>query len=125
MSGNRRQNRGRTSDYFIVYDLESGAPVGRLLDLSTTGARLMTDEPVDVPVRMSCRMALPDYVEGSREVRFEAETRWCQHNKVTGWHESGIEFTHLTDLAVRVIDRLVREFMDSEDIPQSNPTPFE
>jgi hypothetical protein len=72
---------------------------------------LISEAPVAVPAVVQCRMRLPDIIEGCREIFFDVESRWCQENKSAYWHETGYQFTNLSDLSRRVIERLMRDWM--------------
>lgn len=110
MSERRISKRRRTAEYHLVYDLDTGSFIGRLTNLTTGGLRLITEDPVPIPLAFRCRMRLPDLFDGVREIMFDIESRWCEYNRVGDWYETGYEFTHLNDVARRAIDAMTRDW---------------
>ena len=111
MSESRKEIRGQTNDYFTVYSRETGEPLGRLRNLTSEGAMVISENAVPTNEVIRCKMHLPDIIEGCREIRFEAECRWCEENKSAYWYEIGVKFVNLSKLSQKVIDRLVSDWM--------------
>ena len=110
----RKSNRRKTSDYYVVFDSKSGELVGRILDMSVHGMKLMTLEPISVPRRISCAIKLDRPIEGRDSLEFEAESRWCQENERAGWYEAGFQIVHISREDLAVIGRLLQEWVASE-----------
>jgi len=108
MADKRREHRERTSDYYVVYDRDSGEPLGRVLNFTSEGMKLMGDSPLPVPATIACRMALPEPIDGFTEVFFEAETRWTQRNDSCHWYETGCMIFPLSDDDHRLIETVLR-----------------
>ena len=115
---NRNNSRRRVNDYFIVYDRITDNLIGRLIDLSTGGAMMITEEPVEVPCISTCRMALPEKVHGHRQVEFDAEGKWCQRNDITGMYETGYQFINLTRQAEELIQIIMEKWTTEQTVPE-------
>lgn len=115
MTDLRKHPRGYTDGYLVVYNEETGLPMGRLRNLTADGAMLICAEPVDTPSVLHCRMTLPDIIEGVRDISFKIEAKRCEENERAGWFELGCTFIELTDQAERIIKRLMNEWMTVAD----------
>jgi hypothetical protein len=112
----RKHVRGQTNDYFIVYNSDTGAPIGRLRNLTAEGAMLISGDPIAAATKVQCQLALPRPINNTREIYFTIEIRWCRENIHAGWYEVGCLFEAIPDLSKAVLDVLVRDWMtfDSE-----------
>ena len=72
MSNSRKHNRRKTSDYFVAEDAATGDVIGRVLDMSSDGVRLMTMEPVGTSRRFKGVIKLRKAIDGCHEIHFEA-----------------------------------------------------
>lgn len=124
MSEARSNQRGQTSDYFVVYDNVDEELLGRVRNMTTEGTMMITDRPIEVAQVVKCRMTLPDIIEGRREFYFDVECRWCQENKKANWYEAGFRFVNCTEQSSRIIARLVEEWMHPEESSSVNQTDF-
>lgn len=114
MSCSRDNERKYTNDYYILHDVDDNSLVGRMLNLSATGLMMITDEPVKPGKVRKAYMRLPDFIEGTRELMFEIECRWCQYNKRHNWYESGFEFIGLNSISENIIKILLRDWMNTQ-----------
>lgn len=115
MTDSRKHPRGHTDGYLVVYDEQTGLPLGRLRNLTAEGAMLICSEPVGTPSVIKCRLTLPDIVEGVRELSFKIEGKWCRENQRAGWFELGCVFVGLSQKGKRVIDHLIKHWMTIAD----------
>ncbi len=112
MKKNRRdQIRRATSDYFIVYDRQSGVLIGRIGDLSRTGMKLVTPEPIGERIVLECRLVFPRIIKGVAELELDTTCMWCRENEEVGWYESGHAFNKLSDETRQIVETLVKELL--------------
>lgn len=114
MGDQRKLARRRTSDYFVVYERETERVVGRLVNLTVAGAMIISEGPVDVPTITKCKLRLPEPVEGRKEVVFDAESRWCKKNDQSDWYETGYKFVNVSDMDMKLITMVTREWLAKE-----------
>ena len=115
MSDRRGRRRRRTSDYFLVYDQETNELIGRIIDLTAGGARLISEEPVPVPRTVQCKLVMPHMVGRHRHLYIEVECKWCKKNHRLGWHEAGYEFVNISEENHKIITELIGEW---DSMPQ-------
>ena len=122
MSVQRKNVRHKTSDYFLVYDSDTGELVGRVINLSLDGAMLIGDQPVDIPTRHTCRLALPEDIDGRKWIKFVAESRWCRKNNKCDWFETGYKFVTISDEDRFLLNKLISTWTVVET-DKSHPSP--
>lgn len=105
---NQRKVARRHLIYYLrVYDQETKALLGNLVDISTRGIMLVSDQPLEIGKRFSLRMYLPETVEGSREVEFSAESRWCQNDANPDFFDTGFELLDPAPQFLEAVDKLI------------------
>lgn len=100
--------------YLRVFDHVSGQLLGNVVDISTKGIMVVSDAPMPVNTRFHLRMVLPDTVEGSKEVDFEAESRWCRNDANRDFYDTGFELIDPTVPFLDALDRLVEDCLFKE-----------
>ena len=114
MSDGRQNVRKKTSDYYIVYNRVTDEMVGRVLDLSESGAMMITAKEMPVPVQLQCRMHLPDRINGKPVVVFDVESKWCRKNTRFDWYETGYQFVNISEEAQGIINKLTVDWKTKE-----------
>ena len=92
--------------YLRVFDTATGALMGNLVDISTRGIMLVADQPIESGKAFHLKMVLPDTVEGSKEVEFVAESRWCQNDTNKDFYDAGFELIDPQPEFMDAMDRL-------------------
>lgn len=113
MTNTRSNERRYTTDYLVVFDSTTNDPIGRILNLSETGLKMITDEEIQVGSNRKVCLKLPDFIKGCREIIFEIECRWCKFNKRSDWFECGFTLENLSDFNLNIIRELLYEWMNS------------
>jgi hypothetical protein len=109
---NRRKVARRHLIYYLrVFDRATGKQVGSLVDISTKGIMIVSDEPVEVGKHYELKMVLPETVEGKREVEFSAETRWCMNDTNPDFYDTGFELVDPAPQFLEALDRLIDDFL--------------
>lgn len=105
---NQRKVARRHLIYYLrVFDRDSKVLLGNLVDISTRGIMLVSDQPLEVGKHYDLRMYLPESVEGSREVEFSAESRWCQNDANPDFYDTGFELVDPAPQFLEAVDRLI------------------
>lgn len=100
--------------YLRVFDQQSGHLIGNLVDISTKGIMVVSDKPITVGQRVRLRMVLPDTVDGSKEVEFDAESRWCRNDANRDFFDTGFELLDPSMDFLDAVDRLVEDCLFKE-----------
>jgi hypothetical protein len=110
MTDNRKKIRRQTSGYYIVYDRNTDEMIGRILDLSESGAMMITAKEMPVPCHRECRMHLPERIKGKPVIAFDLQSKWCRKNNRFDWYETGYEFVNITAETEEIIRALTADW---------------
>lgn len=100
--------------YLRVFNAENNELIGNLVDISTKGIMVVSDRKLDTGKHFRLRMVLPDTVEGTKEVEFEADSRWCQSDTNSAFFDTGFELIDPTIEFLDAVDRLVEDCLFKE-----------
>jgi hypothetical protein len=103
--------RRKASAALLAYDLQSGLPIGQVIDMSAKGMKLMSEDPVRLYYVYYCRIRLPEKIKGQQEVFFDAECRWCKKNEATSWYDSGYILRYPSPEDADIVRELTRSWM--------------
>ncbi len=111
MAERRKRKRNPADDYYAVLDRDSNGIVGGLANITTSGLMLITKKPVKAFSIHRYMVELPEPILECDQVAFDAECRWCQANRATGWYESGHELKNVSDEDMKIITHLTQRLM--------------
>jgi len=120
MNDQRNKPRGKTSDYFLIYNSATDELVGRVLNMTVEGAMLISEEPVDPNIVIPCRLRLPEPINGCQELIFDMESRWSCENRQLSWYETGYKLLNMSELTEKVLGLAVRRWMKIKPEPSSS-----
>ena len=111
----RRKLKRRHLIYCLrVFDKHTDQLMGHLVDISTEGIMLMSEEPVDTGATFHFRMSFPEEIEGARHLAFDATSQWCRHDANPSFFDTGFELVGVSDQDRQVITALIEEFHADE-----------
>ncbi len=112
---NQRKVARRHLIYYLrVFSKQDDQMIGNLVDISTRGIMLVSDKPIETNKRFHLKMVLPETISGSREVEFEAESRWCQNDANQDFYDTGFELIDPTNKFLEAVDKLVDDCLFKE-----------
>ncbi len=100
--------------YLRVFNHKTGELLGNLVDISTKGIMVVSDNAIPPNTRYHLRMVLPDTVEGGKEVDFAAESRWCRNDANRDFYDTGFELLDPSMEFLDAVDRLVEDCLFKE-----------
>ncbi len=100
--------------YLRVFDGMSSRVVGHLMDISTNGLMILSDESMAVNEEYRLRMRLPWKMAGSDEIVFGATSRWCRPDENPDFFMTGFQIQNMDREAEELIRHLIDEFGISE-----------
>ena len=114
-TANQRKVARRHLIYYLrVFNESDNSLIGNLVDISTRGIMLVSDKQIPINKRYHLKMVLPDTVEGSKEVDFEAESRWCQNDTNKDFYDTGFELIDPSNSFLEAVDKLVDDCLFKE-----------
>ncbi len=106
----RQVSRRHLVFYLRVFDGMSNRVVGHLMDISSNGLMLLSDEPVPVNEDYRLRMRLPTEVIGRDEILFGAISRWCRQDENPDFYITGFKIQDMDDETEKAVSQLIEEF---------------
>jgi len=111
MSEQRRFVRRQARGYFHAFDRNSNKMIGRIVDMSTRGVRIITEKPIEVPGTIPCKMDLPEEVLDGGQLNFDADSKWCRKNDRIDCYETGLQIHGVTEQDEDAIKLLLHLWM--------------
>jgi hypothetical protein len=107
MKEQRKHPRRKLLDYPIVHDRILGMVIGRVLDLSAEGLRMITDNPIATSTRLKCRLQLPEDTDGVTQVPVDICCMWCKKSGVHGAFEAGFSIINTSETDLRILHKFL------------------
>ena len=109
MAEKRRLKRRHLIYYLRVFDESNDQLIGHLVDITTEGAMLISEESIRPNTAFQLRMVLPTGIEGSKPVAFNARSIWCHRDVNPNFYASGFELLNPAPEDLETIERLIDE----------------
>lgn len=110
----RKVDRRHLIYYLRVFNQSDNQLLGNLVDISTRGIMIVSDRAIEPDQRFHLKMVLPETLEGSREVEFEAESRWCQNDANKDFFDTGFELIDPNNSFLEAVDKLIDDCLFKE-----------
>jgi len=111
MRHNKRQlKRVHLIYYLRIFDIDSGADIGHLVDITPQGIMLISEKPIPVGKDFSFRMQLPSMVSGREEIFFSARCLWCKQDFIPEFYVSGYQIKDITPQEAKTISALINSY---------------
>ena len=96
--------------YLRIFDGMSSRVLGHLVDISTRGAMLVCDAPVQLNQEFRLRMRLPKEIGGRSELVMTGTTRWCKPDTNPDFFIVGFKLLTLDSEYEGYIKQLITDF---------------
>lgn len=106
----RNFSRHHLMYYLRVFDGISSRVVGHIVDISSEGIMLITDEPIAVQEEYRLRMRFPGADSFQEELLMEAVCRWCREDENSEFYLAGFQIQDLPEGAESFLQGLIAEF---------------
>ena len=95
--------------YLEVYDDDTNELLGHLVDLTTTGLKLVSKEKIPTNRNYKLRMMLPAGYFSRKDLHFEAESKWSSNDINPDFYDTGFAAPTLETAAQNIIRDMVSE----------------
>jgi hypothetical protein len=106
--------RRHATETLLVYDLATDSPIGRIIDMSARGMKLISEKQVIVNRMYYCRIPLTSSIDGCKEIMLDAECRWCNISPDTGWFESGYQLRFPVPKYADITQKIIYSWMAAQ-----------
>lgn len=96
--------------YLRVFDGMSSKVVGHIVDISSQGLMLISDNSVPINENYRLRMRLPAEIGDKDEILIDATSRWCKQDENPDFFITGFQIFNLTTDIEKYIHRLIDDF---------------
>ncbi len=107
MRNKRASIRKRPNESIAICDINTGQPLGHLVNISMDGMMLIGQISTAPGTLFQLRMPLATPVNGAEKIEFGVETLWCQRVKETCSYWTGFQIIDISDSASRTIESLI------------------
>ena len=103
----RHVERPQLMTYLEVRCAETGRTVGRIVDLTTAGMRLITGEELELEADFHLVIPVDNGARAPEELRIDARCMWVGHDVNPELHCAGFEFEHVRPRQEALLARIV------------------
>jgi PilZ domain len=116
MQEKRKLKRRHLIYYLRVFEKNADQPIGHMVDISAEGMMLISEDPIKTGNVFVLRMVLPVEIDGSREIIFSAESRWCKEDENPDFYNTGFQLINPSPEHIKITEHLVQEFCFKESL---------
>lgn len=95
--------------YLEVYDDDANELLGHLVDLTTTGLKLVSKKRIPTNRNYKLRMMLPEGYFSQKDLYFEAKSMWSSNDINPDFYDTGFAAPELDPAAQNIILDLVSQ----------------
>lgn len=110
MPDKRQVKRRHLIYYLSIFERSTDRLVGQLVDITTRGFMLTSENPLESGLRMELRMVLPDVIDGDNQITFDAVSVWCKKDINPNFYAIGFEFESVSPKTLTIVENLIQEF---------------
>lgn len=110
-SAEKRQVARRQLPFYLrIFDGMGSHVLGHLVDISSHGLMMLSDEPMAVNGEYRLRMRLPVKISGGDEIILVTVSRWCRQDSDPDFYVNGFQIEDMDDETRRLLNSLVEGF---------------
>lgn len=106
MHENRSSPRKQLNEHIDVLDINSEKPLGTLVNISTGGFMLFSNNPLDTNRLFQVRLLIPESVVGET-LELGAESLWCSDASDSGGYWTGFQIIDISDRGIELTKQLL------------------
>ncbi len=111
MLDQRLKRRRSTVFYMKVHDTATNRLAGFLADITTSGMKLVSEEPLALGATYRLQLDLPDTVTEPRVIDLKAKTVWSRYEESFGFYDIGLEFLEISENGRQTIENPLAEYL--------------
>jgi hypothetical protein len=107
----RRNIKRRHLIYYLrVWEVDADRPLGHVVDITSEGMMLISEQPIPVDQTYTLELRLP-HAEGSpKPMRFRAICRWSDNDINPDFYDTGFEFLQQRPEDIETIRNLIEDY---------------
>lgn len=107
---------------FEMYDKPTILSLGHLVDITTEGMMLLSENPLQTNTTYKLRMELPEEIDGCRHVDYHARAMWGEESVKEDFYNTGFKLQDVSPRTVKITEALIRKYGFPEErrrVPRS------
>jgi len=109
MQNTRRLQRRHLIYYLRVVDSETDQLIGFLVDITTAGLMVMSEEPLEVGRVFRCKMLVQSEMSDREHLCFEAKSLWCRKAAEASFYDTGMQLLSMAPENLAGIQQIIDE----------------
>lgn len=106
----RRLERVELNQTIVITDIITGKRFGELINVTTEGLMIMTDEEIATHSIFQLSMQLPVEIAGENTIELGADCLWCRKAENFSRHWAGFHIIDASDTAVSQLGELIDHY---------------
>lgn len=106
----RKHDRKYLIYYLRVFDRNTEELLGNLVDITTEGLMLISENPIELAKTFELKMDLPEEIRGSRQIFFNAQSKWCKNDVNPDFYDTGFQLSNISTNDIGIIESLIQDF---------------
>ncbi len=115
MDERRRESRHHLIHYLRIFDCDTGAEIGNLVNINKGGVMIVSGEPIEEGKKLHLRMMFPEEIMDKDHIEFDAETRWLKANDRYGLIAMGLKSLNISPQDMDTLEYLISFYQDDEE----------
>ena len=111
-----RDDRRKSLFYSFEVLTTDNEPIGRLGDITLSGLKVISKNPIKLNTIMHLKLNLPDRLNRSEQITFEAEGLWCKEIAEDNCFHTGFKTKHDNPDNIKTIKLMVDLLTSPEDL---------
>jgi hypothetical protein len=96
--------------YLRAWEIGAERPLGHVVDISSEGMMLISEQPIKVGKEYTLEVRLPDTEGALQPMRFRAVCRWSDNDANSAFYDSGVEFLEKRPEDIETISALIENY---------------
>ena len=105
----RRHPRKKVFRETVLFDQSTGGNVGRLLNISVDGFKLLVRQPPEEGKRFALGMVLPEQTNGMNTLTFNAKLVWSETQDKKDEYHAGFQFVDMSENVRQTVEALLEK----------------
>lgn len=110
MSERRKIKRRHLIYYLRVFNHATNQLIGHLVDITTKGMMLLSEDPIPTERTFHFRMKLPREIHSKAQIQFHATSIWCKKDVNPDFYATGFSLEKVSTQDVDIINRLISDY---------------
>ncbi len=110
MPEQRKLKRKQLIYYLSVFDRSTEQRIGQLVNITTEGVMLTSENPIKQNTVFQLKMTLPEKIKGRGHITFVAKSMWCRKGINPDFYDIGFRLLDISQEDIKIIESLIYDF---------------